>query len=75
MTKITAAEFKAKCLRILDEVKETREPVIVTKRGQAVARVMPMPAPPKSLYGIAKGEITWLSEDIYSTGEVWEADS
>jgi len=75
MTSITAAEFKAKCLRILDEVNRTREPVIVTKRGKPVAQILPMPAPPKSYYGVAKGEITWLSEDIFSTGEVWEADT
>jgi prevent-host-death family protein len=75
MTRITAAEFKAKCLRILDEVNETREPVIVTKRGKPVAQIVPMPAPPKSYYGIARGQVGEFTEDMFSTGAVWEADS
>lgn len=36
---IGAAEFKAHCLRILDEVARTGEPVTVTKRGKPVAEV------------------------------------
>jgi len=75
MSTITAAEFKAKCLRILDEVNQTREPVIVTKRGKPVAQILPMPAPPKSYYGIAKGEVGEFNEDMFSTGAVWEAES
>jgi prevent-host-death family protein len=38
---IKASEFKAKCLQILDEVKATGEPVLVTKRGETVARLIP----------------------------------
>jgi prevent-host-death family protein len=39
---IAAGEFKAKCLRIMDEVNETGRPVIVTKRGQPSIRVVPI---------------------------------
>ena len=39
---IGAAEFKAHCLRILDEVERTREPVTITKRGKPVAEVNPV---------------------------------
>ncbi len=38
---IPASEFKAKCLALLDEVAETREALVVTKRGKPVARVVP----------------------------------
>lgn len=38
---IGAAEFKAHCLRILDEVERTGEPVTITKRGRVVAVVNP----------------------------------
>jgi prevent-host-death family protein len=38
---IAAAEFKAKCLRIMDEVKDTGRSMIVTKRGKPVIRVSP----------------------------------
>jgi len=39
---MAAGEFKAKCLRIMDEVKETGRPVIVTKRGEPVMKVVPI---------------------------------
>ena len=38
---IGAAEFKAHCLRILDEVERTREPVTITKRGRVVGELHP----------------------------------
>jgi len=38
---ITASAFKARCLALLDRVAETGEPLIVTKRGRPVARVLP----------------------------------
>lgn len=39
---IGAAEFKARCLRILDEVQRSGESVTVTKRGRPVAEVKPV---------------------------------
>jgi prevent-host-death family protein len=41
---IPAGEFKAKCLALLDEVAETGEELVVTKRGKPVARVAPLSA-------------------------------
>jgi prevent-host-death family protein len=39
--RMAAGEFKAKCLGIMDEVKETGRPLIVTKRGVPVIEVFP----------------------------------
>lgn len=39
--KITASAFKARCLRLLDEVGRTGEELIILKRGRPVARVVP----------------------------------
>lgn len=39
--KMSASEFKARCLAVLDEVRATGEPVVITKRGRVVARVVP----------------------------------
>jgi prevent-host-death family protein len=38
---ITASEFKAKCLRLMDQVFKTGEPISITKRGIEVARLSP----------------------------------
>lgn len=43
MKKLPAGQFKQTCLRILDEVRETREPVVITKRGEPVAQLVPLP--------------------------------
>ena len=42
MRDLGAAEFKAKCLAILDEVARTGEPVLIRKRGRPVARLVPV---------------------------------
>lgn len=41
---IAAGNFKQTCLRLLDEVAETGETVVVTKRGRPVAQLVPVPA-------------------------------
>jgi len=44
MTVITATEFKAKCLHLLDEVQRTGQDLIVSKHGRPVARVVAVKA-------------------------------
>ena len=44
-----AAEFKAKCLDVLDQVAARHETVVVTKRGKPVAQVVPIVRRPKPL--------------------------
>jgi prevent-host-death family protein len=55
---IPASQFKAQCLAMLDQVAATGEEIVVTKRGQAVARVSPV-TEPKSL----RGSITFNVSD------------
>jgi prevent-host-death family protein len=38
---IAISEFKAKCLSLLEEVDKTKTPLRVTKRGKAIADVVP----------------------------------
>lgn len=40
MKTISATEFKAKCLQLLDDVQRTGEELVISKRGKAVARVI-----------------------------------
>ncbi len=42
LRQMAAGEFKAKCLRVMDEVKETGRPLVVTKRGEPVIKVVPI---------------------------------
>jgi prevent-host-death family protein len=70
---ISAAEFKAKCLRILDELKP--EGILITKRGKPIARVIPAEAVDnRDVIGLMKGKIE-IKGDIFSTGVSWNAES
>jgi prevent-host-death family protein len=40
MKTITATEFKAKCLQLLDHVQQSGEDLVISKRGRPVARVI-----------------------------------
>ena len=68
---IPAGVFKAKCLALLDEVAETGQSVVVTKRGRPVARVSPVRASaPRPLLGSVLKERNLVSP----IQERWDAD-
>ena len=56
---IGAAEFKATCLRVIDEMSRDREPVTITKRGRPVAVLSPVEPPEKrkSIIGAMAGTV------------------
>ncbi|MFU8770344.1 MAG: type II toxin-antitoxin system Phd/YefM family antitoxin, partial [Desulfotignum sp.] len=45
---ISISEFKATCLKLIDQVKNTGVSIIVTKRGEPYALVTRPPAPEKN---------------------------
>jgi prevent-host-death family protein len=42
MKKVAATEFKAKCLKLIDQVHDTGKPITITKRGKPVAVLQPL---------------------------------
>lgn len=72
MRTIPAARFKAQCLKLLDEVAETGQTIVVTKRGKPVAKVAPVEEPPS-----LAGSVIYLvddEEELFTTGEAWDID-
>ena len=63
---IPAGEFKAKCLRLMDEVNETGVPIIITKRGRPVSRLVPADQPNAGIRG-AFPELEGLWDDPAET--------
>jgi prevent-host-death family protein len=51
MKTMPAAQFKARCLRVMEEVHSRREPVLITKKGRPIARLIPASDPPASALG------------------------
>jgi prevent-host-death family protein len=72
--KIPAGEFKAKCLQVLDEVQRLRMPVIITKRGKPVAKLVPLDDQRESFIGSMKGSMEIIGDIIAPIDVKWEAD-
>jgi prevent-host-death family protein len=74
MKTMPAGEFKARCLKIMDSVRSTREPVVITKRGRPVAKLVPVDGQPDDVFGCMRGEVEIVG-DIVSPAvplEDWE---
>jgi prevent-host-death family protein len=71
MKTVAAGKFKDICLQTLDQVATTRRPVVITKRGRPVAKLVPI-SPTTKAASLA-GSIVAESGDPFSTGEVWDA--
>jgi len=75
--RIGAAAFKANCLRILDEVERSGEPVTVTKRGRPVAELKPVQKRERrSIIGAMKGTVLRYDRpfDPAIEPEAWHAN-
>lgn len=66
---IPAAQFKAECLRLMDEVEKTRRPIIITKHGRPVAQLAPVPADTGSLFGYMKATMR-IQRDVMAPLDV-----
>ena len=75
MITMPAGQFKARCLKVMDDVRSTREPVIITKNGRPVAKLVPAEDPSDDFLGKLSGtmkivgDITQPIEDP----EAWDA--
>jgi prevent-host-death family protein len=70
---IAAGEFKAKCLKLLDQVAEERQTLVITKHGKPVAQLIPPPAEEETLFGSMKGSVLYMGDIISPIDVEWEA--
>ena len=53
---MSISQFKATCLAVLERVRQTGQPVLVTRRGEPVAEVVPPSTPVPAVWmGSARG--------------------
>jgi prevent-host-death family protein len=73
---VSISEFKAKCLALIEMVKKTGQPLLITKRGEPIAQVVPPPEKqkPASWLGCMRGAGTIVGDVISSATdeEEWE---
>lgn len=72
MKKIAAGEFKARCLTLMEDVRSTREPLIITKRGKPVAKLVPVDDDKDDFIGRLEGVFRVVG-DIESPIDGWES--
>lgn len=75
MRTIPAGEFKARCLRVMEEVKKYRTAVVITKKGRPVAKLVPPDTPATDVFGCMAGtaRIVGDIEAPALTAETWKA--
>ena len=72
---IKASEFKAKCLKLMDEVAESGEEIVITKNGRPLSRLAPYRAKPQAPFGRDQGKIRVLGDMTAPIDVEWEAET
>jgi prevent-host-death family protein len=66
MRKMAAAQFKAQCLAVMDHVSQSGRPVVITKHGKPVVKVIPATESEDEIFGALSG-IARITGDIENT--------
>jgi prevent-host-death family protein len=73
MKVMKASEFKATCLKVMDEVESSGEPVLITKNGRPVSKLVPVRELPQTLFGVMKGRVKIKGDIISPVDTDWES--
>ena len=68
---VRAGVFKDTCLQLLDQVHDQEVEVVVTKRGTAVARVVPTDERAASAFGFMRGTVLGHEDIVAPDFEPW----
>ncbi len=55
MKKVSAREFKKRCIALINGVQKTKEPVAIITCGRVVAKLIPCEEPPREFLGRLEG--------------------
>jgi prevent-host-death family protein len=70
---VGAGQFKSQCLKLMDQVQQTREEIVITKHGKPVAKLVPIQeAHADSIIGFMKGSVQVTGDIIAPLDEEWE---
>ena len=72
---LAAAEFKAKCLELMDRVRETGVEYVITKHGEPVAKLVPYKAGRRTpFFGSLKGTVLKYERPLDPLDDEWDID-
>ena len=72
---IKASEFKARCLKLMDEVADNGAEIVITKNGRPVSRLIPYRKKPDTLFGIDRGKLEIHGDLDEPLDVAWEAEA
>ncbi len=64
MKKMPAGAFKTHCLAVMDEVQAKRQPVVITKHGKPVAKLVPADENTDKIYNFLEGKGTIVGDIV-----------
>ena len=64
MKHMPAGEFKAQCLAVMDQVRESGEPVVITKHGKPVVKLVPAEKQADDLFGYMAGKVKIVGDIV-----------
>jgi prevent-host-death family protein len=64
MKTIAAGEFKARCLQVMEDVRTKRTPVLITKRGKPLAKLVPPDEKAPDIFGCLAGKIEIVGDIV-----------
>ena len=70
---VSAGDFKARCLALMDEVRDGGGEYVITKRGAPVAKLVPVRTTRRPMRGSMKGTVRVLGDIVSPLDEPWEA--
>ncbi len=70
---VAAGAFKARCLRLMDQVGRDRVSIVITKHGRPVAKLTPVDDRAPPLFGCLAGTVTILGDIVAPIDVAWEA--
>src|SRR5260370_17265120 len=72
---LPVSEFKAKCLRLLEEVESKGNRIVITKRGRPIAQVAPIISPKVRLRGTWERLVEIKGDIVHFSDDTWEPNS
>ena len=72
---IKASEFKARCLKLMDEIAANGEEIVITKHGRPVSRLVPYRERPETLFGVDRGRFEIVGDIGDPIDVEWEAET
>ena len=72
---VAAADFKARCLELMDQVQRSHQSLVITKHGRPVARLIPYDSEPPDIVGVLAGALTSYDNIVSPVDDPWDADA